>query len=158
MQSLPICYATPMRPHPLFKTSSIPTIHPLGEFTLRVLTIADLDRDFAAVMESAADIKAANPGSTWPDGLTREKNLIDLAWHQREFEARRSFAWVIEAADGDYLGCLYVYPSIAGEQSADVTWWWRTGRGGANQLFREKLKAWLASADWPRMTLNFRTS
>lgn len=133
-------------------------MYPLGEFTLRALTIADLDRDYAAVIESAADIKAANPGSTWPDGLTREKNLIDLAWHQREFEARRSFAWVIEDAGADYLGCLYVYPSIAGEQSADVVWWWRTGRGGASQMFREELQAWLASADWPKMTFNIKQS
>lgn len=158
MQSLPICYATPMRPHPLFKTSSIPTIHTLGEFTLRALTIADLDRDLAAVMESAADIKAANPGSSWPDGLTREKNLIDLAWHQREFEARRSFAWVIEAADGDYLGCLYVYPSIAGEQAADVIWWWRTGRGGGDGQLRASLDVWFASADWPAMTFRLRVT
>lgn len=70
-----------MRPHPQFKAHAIPRTHVLGEFTLKSLSIGDLDRDFEAIMESAAEIKAANPGSTWPDGLTREKNLIDLAWH-----------------------------------------------------------------------------
>ena len=74
-----------MRPHPSFKNRSIPVVHVLGDVTLRALTVADLERDFSAVMESAADTKAANPGSNWPDGLTKEKNLIDLAWHQREF-------------------------------------------------------------------------
>lgn len=140
-----------MRPHPQFKDRSIPALHVLGDFILRALSVSDLDRDFSAVMASAAEIKAANPGSSWPDGLTREKNLIDLAWHQREFEARRSFAWVIEGQDGEYLGCLYVYPSIAGEQAADVVWWWRTGAVVSARSFREHLLQWLASDDWPRL-------
>jgi len=145
-----------MRPHPLFKGRSIPTVHRLGEFILRALSVGDLDRDFSAIMESAADIKAANPGSSWPDGLTKEKNLIDLAWHQREFEARRSFAWVIEDVAGDYLGCLYVYPSIAGERSADVIWWWRTGVIVSRPSFRDHLSAWLSSPDWPRLTYGLK--
>lgn len=140
-----------MKPHPLFKSWSIPRVHSLGEFTLRSLSILDLERDFGAVMESAAEIKAANPGSNWPEGLTKEKNLIDLAWHQREFEARRSFAWVIEDAQGEYLGCLYVYPSIAGQHTADVTWWWRTGAQVSRPSFREQVVNWLTGSDWPRL-------
>ena len=145
-----------MKPHPQFKNRSIPAVHTLGDLTLRALSINDLERDFSAVMESAADIKAANPGSKWPDGLTKEKNLIDLAWHQREFEARRSFAWVIENTDGAYLGCLYVYPSIAGQTSADVIWWWRTGVAASNQSFRALLLEWLSGNDWPRLTYNLQ--
>lgn len=138
-----------MKPHPLFKNYSIPTVYRLGDITLRALSVNDLDRDFSAIMASAAEIKAAHPGTNWPDGLTKDKNLIDLAWHQREFEARRSFAWVLENATGDYLGCLYVYPSIAGEQSADVAWWWRTGATVPSQSFGDLLLAWLTSSDWP---------
>ena len=138
-----------MRPHPSFKNRSIPVVHVLGDVTLRALTVADLERDFSAVMESAADIKAANPGSNWPDGLTKEKNLIDLAWHQREFEARRSFAWVIEDGTGAYLGCVYVYPSIAGESAADVAWWWRSGQAEREQGFRMALERWLSGEPWP---------
>ena len=84
--------------------------------------------------------------------MTKEKNLIDLAWHQREFEARRSFAWVIEDSTGTYLGCLYVYPSIAGEISADVVWWWRSGMAGSERVFRGKLEEWLSGEPWPRLT------
>ena len=146
-----------MRPHPLFKGRSIPAVHVLGDVTLRALSVDDLDRDFSAVMESAADIKTANPGSSWPDGLTREKNLIDLAWHQREFEARRSFAWVIEDDGGEYLGCLYVYPSIAGESAADVVWWWRTGKSRPEQGFRQALEQWLAGEPWPRLSYRLPT-
>ncbi len=140
-----------MEPHPLFKNSSIPAVHMLGQFTLKALSINDLERDFSAVMESAADIKAANPKSSWPEGLTKEKNLIDLAWHQREFEALRSFAWVMESTEGEYVGCLYVYPSIAGEKSAEVVWWWRTGAVVSRQSFRERLLEWLSGSDWPRL-------
>lgn len=138
-----------MKPHPLFKDQSIPAVHALGEFTLRGLTVGDLERDFSAVTESAADIRATNPGSRWPEGLTKEDNLLDLAWHQREFESRRSFAWVIEGEGGEYLGCLYVYPSLAGEKSADVVWWWRTGAVVSRPAFRERLQDWLSGADWP---------
>jgi hypothetical protein len=145
-----------MRPHPLFKNRLIPAAHTLGEFTLKALSISDLERDFSAVMESAAEIKAAHPGSSWPDGLTKEKNLIDLAWHQREFEARRSFAWVIENSDGEYLGCLYVYPSISGEKSADVVWWWRTGAVVSKGPFRNHLLEWVSGGDWPPLTYNLQ--
>jgi hypothetical protein len=145
-----------MKPHPLFRNRTIPTTHSLGGLTLKALSIADLERDFSAIMKSSADIKAAHPGSTWPDGLTKEKNLIDLAWHQREFEARRSFAWVIESSQGEYLGCLYVYPSIAGDESADVVWWWRTGYSVSEGPFRDHLRQWLATSDWPSLTYNLQ--
>jgi hypothetical protein len=141
-----------MKPHPLFKDRRIPPLHRLGAITLRALGVADLERDFSAVMESAAEIKASHPGSSWPDGLTRDRNLIDLAWHQREFEAKRSFAWVMEDEAGAYLGCLYVYPSIAGEAAADVVWWWRSGVTADRAAFRAAVADWLAGEDWPRLT------
>lgn len=137
-----------MRPHPHFRDAEIPREHALGDFVLKAVTIDDLDRDYEAVMESASDIKAANPSLTWPTGLTRRDNLIDLAWHQREFQACRSFAWIIEDQESRYLGCLYVYPSIAGEDSADVHWWWRTGAKVDKAAFRERLLDWLNGPDW----------
>lgn len=140
-----------MRPHPLFKGHQIPKVHALGEFVLRALTVDDVERDFSAVTESAADIRASNPGSRWPEGLTREANLLDLAWHQREFESARSFAWVIETGSGEYLGCLYVYPSLGGEKAADVVWWWRTGPLVSKDRFRALLEAWFAGGDWPEL-------
>lgn len=146
-----------MRPHPNFIKAEIPTEHILGAFHLKALTVNDLVRDFAAVMESATEIKAANPSLTWPDGLTLEKNLIDLAWHQREFEARRSFAWVIEGRDGTYLGCFYVYPSLTGDTCVDVVWWWRTGIVADTHDFRDRVQAWLSGDDWPDLTYNLQT-
>jgi hypothetical protein len=86
--------------------------------------------------------------------MTREQNMIDLAWHQREFEARRSFAWVVEDEAGNYAGCAYVYPSINGNMAADAVWWWRTGSNVDRQQFRKPFLDWLASPDWP--TLDYR--
>ena len=114
-----------MKPHPNFFDRDIPRTHSLGDVELKALTVDDLVRDYCAVMESAADIRAAHPDSNWPEGLTLEENLMDLAWHQKEFETRRSFAWIIEDGTGRYLGCLYVYPSLSGDNSAEVRWWWR---------------------------------
>ncbi|GHA16402.1 hypothetical protein GCM10007989_09300 [Devosia pacifica] len=145
-----------MQPHPFFKDRLIPSAHKLGQFELRALSVSDLDRDYSAVMESAAEIKAANPYSTWPEGLTRERNLIDLAWHQREFEMRRSFAWVIEDLAGTYLGCVYVYPSLTGERSADVRWWWRIGQNADQAAFRSLLHEWLGTSVWPPLSYHLQ--
>jgi hypothetical protein len=146
-----------MRPHPLFMQVSIPATHLLGDFTLRRLTVADVDRDFVAVMESAADIRSSNPDSTWPQGLTRDENFLDLAWHQREFESKRSFTWVIEDAGGEYLGCLYVYPSLAGDRSADVFWWWRTGAIADRAALPGLLRQWFSGAPWPELTFHLKS-
>ncbi|MEM8792612.1 MAG: hypothetical protein AAGE80_13415 [Pseudomonadota bacterium] len=102
-------------------------------------------------MASAADIKAAFPQFTWPEGLTLDDNLLDLAWHQREFLARRSFAWVIEDGAGDYRGCFYVYPSIEGDKTAEVWWWWKTGAEVDREAFRGAVGAWLADPLWPEL-------
>lgn len=142
-----------MKPHPRFQNWTIPERYTLGSVNLKSLTIHDMERDYSAIMESAADFKAAHPGMSWPDDLTREQNLIDLAWHQKEFSARRSFAWVIQDTHSNYLGCLYVYPSIAGDDIADVRWWWRTGAHIDARLFRKNLINWLNSPSWPE--LNF---
>jgi hypothetical protein len=147
-----------MRPHPLFKDHRIPQVHALGEFVLRALTVDDAERDFSAVIDSSADIRAGNPGSKWPEGLTKEANLLDLAWHQREFESRRSFAWVIETGGGEYSGCLYVYPSLTGEKAADVVWWWRTGTRVSKAHFRELLGAWFAERDWPQLRYDLQSA
>jgi len=44
-----------------------------------MLTVRDVVADFEAIRDRAP-------------GLTLEQNLIDLGWHQKEFQTRRSFA------------------------------------------------------------------
>lgn len=146
-----------MRPHPKFIGWNIPYEFPLGKFKLKALTVSDVERDFEAVMESAAKLKAENPSLTWSDGLTLDENLIDIAWHQKEFQSNRSFAWVIEDNKGSYLGCLYVYPSISGENTADVHWWWRSGTTVDTSDFRKSLLDWMSSDDWPELDFRLKS-
>lgn len=82
-------------------------------FHLRMLTIHDVVKDFDAVIAAAPRLRGAmEPGGTWPDGLTLEENLIDLAWHQREFTCGHSFAYtVVNEDESRVLGCCYLNPS-----------------------------------------------
>src|SRR5574340_743038 len=70
-----------------------------GEFRLRMLTVNDVVKDYDAVMSSVDHCKTVWPGSKWPSGLTLEQNLIDLGWHQKEFQTRRSFAYTVVHPD-----------------------------------------------------------
>lgn len=121
-------------------------------YHLRMLSVEDLDKDFEAVVDSAERLKGLfGPESAWPEGVTRDEDLIDLAWHQREFTVRHSFAYTVMAADESRcLGCMYIFPSERRGYDAKVFYWVRSGpetaaRDGAlGQLVRD----WLADR-WP---------
>ena len=81
-------------------------------YRLRMLTTSDVVKDYDAVMSSAAHIDELWNGVSWPEGLTIEQNLIDLGWHQKEFQRRRSFAFTVTDLDGErVLGCVYINPT-----------------------------------------------
>ena len=48
-----------------------------ANFTLRMLSVDDVEKDFEAVMSSAARLSQVWPGSGWPAGLTLRQNLIE---------------------------------------------------------------------------------
>jgi RimJ/RimL family protein N-acetyltransferase len=83
------------------------------KFIVEKLSPKCLDEDFEAVIENEELIKETrgNAGD-WPnpDTLSKEENLLDLAWHQREFEYNLSFAFLIRDLEGKYMGCIYLYP------------------------------------------------
>ncbi len=123
-------------------------------FILRMLTIHDLVKDYDAVMSSVDHLKSSYSevsGSTWPEGLTLEEDLIDLAWHQREFTIRSSFAYTMMAPDESVcLGCVYINPSIKQRYDAMVVLWVRASEldSGLDDELYATVKAWVA-ADWP---------
>ena len=121
-------------------------------FLLRPLTVHDVIRDYDAVMASADELKGRmQDGSIWPEGLTVEENLIDLAWHQREFSIRHSFAFTVLSLGGDRcLGCCYIYPPADPEFDADAYYWARQSRIGdaADAALGDAFRGWL-ERDWP---------
>lgn len=119
-------------------------------FSLRMLTVSDVVKDYDAVMSSKQHLHDIwGPG--WPEGLTLEQNLIDLGWHQKEFQRRRSFAYTVVAPDESrVLGCVYINPTRKVGHEAVVYLWARQSElaSGMETELAEAVKAWLA-ADWP---------
>lgn len=131
---------------------AVPARLETGEFVLRMLSVHDVVRDYDAVMGSIGHLRGLmKPGSTWPEGLTVEDNLIDLGWHQREFTMRRSFAYTVVAPDeARCLGCCYIYPTDLDGFDAEAYYWAREDRlaDGLEERLGRAFRDWLAR-DWP---------
>ena len=126
------------------------------EFVIRKLMFDDAELDYKAVMSSINIIKQTRGGS-WPSpDLSFKDNQIDLAWHQREFENRTSFAYTVVSSDKkECLGCLYLYPpgyrsETSKDADVDVSFW-VTRKAHDKDLYRtlyKTLDTWLKSS-WP---------
>jgi hypothetical protein len=95
-------------------------------FSLRPLTVRDAVQDFAAVMGSREALWALfGEGWHWPpEDLSLEADLVDLAWHQKEFELGTSFAWTVAARhESRLLGCAYLFPARLPDWEADAFFW-----------------------------------
>ena len=129
----------------------VPSELSTADFTLRMLSVDDVEKDFEAVTSSAARLSKVWPDSGWPAGLTLRQNLIDLGWHEKEFQNRTSFAYTMVAPDeSQVLGCVYFYPTDKAEYDAEVFLWVRDNEVASEldkKLF-EVVQRWLAS-DWP---------
>jgi hypothetical protein len=121
------------------------------EFRLRMLTVNDVVKDYDAVMSSVEHLAKVWPGSGWPEGLTLEQNLIDLGWHQKEFQRRQSFAYtVVNLAETQVLGCVYINPTRKRGHDAVVYYWVRRSElaSGLDARLSAALRQWLEKA-WP---------
>jgi hypothetical protein len=137
----------------------LPSEHPIPSgfegpgFKARPITIHDVVKDYDAVMTSANRLRERFPLWNWPpeDGLSLEQDLIDLAWHQKEAELRRSFNYVVLSPDESrVLGCVYVDPPEKAGADAEVTLWVRVEEEhtGLEVAVEEAVRRWLA-AEWP---------
>jgi hypothetical protein len=89
---------------------------------------------------------------------TRDENLVDLGWHQREFEFRRSFVYTVVAPDESrVLGCVYLYPDEDADVDVDVRMWVRRDawEAGLDPELERAVKDWLDEA-WPFERIRFR--
>lgn len=124
-----------------------------------MLTVNDVVKDYDAVMSSLDHLQRQNVfGGTWPKStLTLEQDLIDLGWHQKEFQIRRSFTYTVMSLDeSQCLGCVYIVPSKTPEVDADVYLWVRQSEyeKGLEPILFETLKSWIADA-WPFTTVAY---
>jgi hypothetical protein len=129
----------------------VPLLLETSQFRLRPLTAADVDKDYEAVMESAALLHSMF-GREWPrDGFTHAENLQDLVEHQQEFERREAFAYTVVSIDEQTcLGCVYINPPRGHPVDTRVYMWVRQSahdRGLDPALFAA-VKSWIDSC-WP---------
>lgn len=129
----------------------------LGGLFLRVLGVDDLVPDFEAVSESVETLPGLfSPADTWPQGLTIRQNLLDLAWHEKEFQRGSSYSWGLwAAAGGRYLGSAYVYPDPTGAAAAHAPHWIRAGEPdrARRDRFDAAWRAWVSG--WPLASVRF---
>jgi len=142
----------------------IPLSHPIppgirhDRFLLRPITVNDLVRDYDAVMSSAERLRERFPLWGWPeDGMTMEEDLVELGWHQKEAQLRRSFNYAVMAPDESrLLGCVYVDPPEKRGADADVALWVRADEEGGDleQVLEAAVREWLV-AEWPFETIRW---
>ncbi|MGA0935474.1 MAG: hypothetical protein ACO3R5_10130 [Pseudohongiellaceae bacterium] len=131
----------------------IPIVLENDHFRIRTLTVNDVIKDYDAVMSSLNHLQGIfGPNSTWPEAdLTLEQDLIDLGWHQKEFQIRSSFAYTVVSPDETrVLGCLYIFPSGHSDFDAQITMWVRADvlDLGYDPLLFDTVTRWVSDA-WP---------
>lgn len=132
---------------------TVPTVFETRHFRIRTLTINDTVKDYDAVMSSVDHLRGVfGPYSTWPSSdLTLEQDLIDLGWHQKEFQMRSSFAYTVVSLDETrVLGCLYINPTLREGFDASITMWVRADvvDDGYDAILFNTVKNWISS-NWP---------
>jgi hypothetical protein len=113
--------------------------------------VHDVVKDYDAVMSSREHLWERF-GEAWgwpPAGLTLEQDLIDLGWHQKEFQRRSSVDYAVMSLDDCRLpGCVYVDPPEKAGYDAEVWLWVRAselGTGLEAELY-DTVRRWLRSA------------
>lgn len=131
------------------KINEIPkSIHLSDNFVLEWLNTAVVLEDFEVVKLNEDFINTQMPEHMeWPRNLDFHNNLIDLAWHEREFTNGTSLAYVLRNQERSYLGCLYVYPIEPGVSAYMLFWVTKqvstTKRNSLEEVIRQRLESLL---------------
>jgi RimJ/RimL family protein N-acetyltransferase len=117
-------------------------------FRLRMLSVDDVDKDYEAVVSSAAQLRSMfEQWRGWPrEGFTIEENLEDLRQHQQEFENRKAFAYTVVSLDeSSVLGCVYISPKSDRPLDAEVLMWVRESeyKKGLDSILFQTVKKWI---------------
>lgn len=91
----------------------------------------------------------AYPDGSWPpvNGMSLEANLADLRRHAADFAASKGFTFtVLDPADGDVIGCVYLYPTASADCDVTAQSWVRAeNRAGLDAPVADAVDAWLAA-------------
>ena len=134
-------------------------VHPLhvaltDHVHLRPIRASDVDIDMVTVHANQPMLWAIY-GEAWgwpPTTMTRDQDEEDLARHAAEMESHASFNYaVLDAAESELLGCVYIDPveDPGSDADAEVSWWLA---GGTDLQLRRRLDEfvprWITTS-WP---------
>ena len=131
----------------------VPEFLETTSFRIRALTIHDVVKDYEAVMANREHLWELF-GEAWgwpPEDLTLEQDLIDLGWHQKEFQLRSSFNYAVMSPDEKrLLGCFYVDPPEKQGFDAEIYFWARIDlpNGDLESELSEVVRQFISS-EWP---------
>jgi hypothetical protein len=130
-----------------------PTSLATDQFRLEPLGPQHNQSDHSAWMSSIDHIRSTagfrDGGWPPPDGMPLEQNFGDLQRHADDFANRTGFTFtVLDPADGEVIGCVYVYPSRSDDWDVTVRSWVRADRADLDEPLADAVADWLA-ADWP---------
>jgi RimJ/RimL family protein N-acetyltransferase len=116
-------------------------------FRLRMLSVADVAKDFAAINQRVRPDGTPDP---WSE-TTFLENLADLGWHEVEFKIRRSFAYtVVRPDESEVVGCVYLVPPPSDEHDVEVKLWVtrRAWEEGLDAMLEAAVREWI-DGEWP---------
>ena len=120
---------------------------------LRPISATDVELDLPAVMGSRERLWSIY-GQAWgwpPADMTAEQDREDLAHHEDEAEHHLSFNYaVLDDAETELIGCVYIDPTDKPGADADISWWVRDEYVGSEvePALDEFVPRWIAE-DWP---------
>lgn len=120
---------------------------------LRPIRESDAELDLSAVMGSRERLWAMY-GTAWgwpPATMTIEQDREDLLHHEREMAQRLSYNFaLLDDAETELIGCVYIEPPVKAGADAEVSWWVRDEYVGSEleARFDRLVPEWLA-AGWP---------
>jgi hypothetical protein len=81
--------------------------------------------------------------------MTLAENEADLRRHALDFEERTGFTYVVlDASTGNYVGCVYFYPSRSPEFDVDVCSWVRHELAHLDRPLHDAVRRWQRDS-WP---------
>lgn len=138
----------------------VPEILETDNFRIRKLTIHDAFKDYEAVMTSYDHLHQTFGyarqhsvfGEGWPyREMTLTDDIVDLGWHQAEFNKRSSFTYTVVTLDEfKCVGCLYILPGEQSGAEAEVYMWVSDSayKKGLDPVLFSTVKKWIKES-WP---------